>query len=295
MTWSWGERRGATVLSDVSLLKELEMDEKPWRKHEVGVVSGGLPCLTEKLVARTLYCFSLMMPHGYETDLLTWQRSANTSIFGCDEHAVYSNRSFLVAPGVMTNGINSSLECKVGGEWGTALNLDIFMAVWRHVIFDGRFQHYDWTVKVDPDAVFLPERLRRMLPHHIEVPEGVYLNNCKFGMHGPIEVFSRNAVNSWAAGSDKCVRHFSKLCKGTCGWGEDMFIDQCLMRVLNVRRDNEWALLLEDHCAPDPKHPMPWGTSVCRDTHAAFHPFKNQSAYAGCLNYTIEFTKGAAG
>jgi len=173
--------------------------------------------------------------------------------------------------------VESDLKCKVGGEFKTALNTEIFMVVWSKVVGDGRYRLHDWTVKVDPDAVFFPARLRRNVQHISEKPEGVYVNNCRRGMHGPFEVFSRNAVRAWARGSIRCVQHFTRLCSGPCLWGEDMFIDQCLSKVLHVHRVNQFSLLVEDHCDP----PKNWRD--CRSSEAAaFHPFKTLSGYRGC-------------
>ena len=56
-----------------------------------------------------------------------------------------------------------------------ALNSWIFIAVWKkallfykwerclEVLSDGYWREYPWTVKVDPDAVFLPLRARPIL------------------------------------------------------------------------------------------------------------------------------------
>jgi hypothetical protein len=191
---------------------------------------------------------------------------------------VYSNATLLVAPGVYSLDINHDLTCSSGGEFKTALNLDIFLAVWRKVVDDGAFAFHDWTVKVDPDCVFFPARLRATLWVHAEAEEGVYLNNCRMGLHGPLEVFSTNAVKAWSKGSERCVAHFNKLCSGDCLWGEDMFIDQCLWKVLNVTREDEPALLLEDHCDP------PDGWKSCQEVGTvAFHPFKALDDYETCV------------
>jgi len=105
------------------------------------------------------------------------------------------------------------------------------------------------------------------------------LNNCKFGLHGPIEIFSRNAVQAWAQGRETCVKHFNQVCDGPCWWGEDMFMDQCLSKVLNVKRDNNSFVLIEDHCDP------PAGWTDCTDPmHVAFHPFKKLKDYQECMD-----------
>merc|ERR1712232_222343 len=100
---------------------------------------------------------------------------------------------------------------------------------------------------------------------------GVYLNNCRVGLHGPLEVMSRAAVHRWVLGTQGCVDHFTRLCSGPCKWGEDMFMDQCLKRVLKVRRDHDWSLLSEDHC-----YSNDW--AACRNGNVAFHPFKTEES-----------------
>jgi len=226
----------------------------------------------------TLFCFALMLPNSYEVRLLAMQHGLKASLFSCDSYKVYSNVSTHVVPSLLTGVVDSNLTCQKGGEFGTVLNTDIFMAVWKAVIKDGLFLHTSWTVKVDPDAVFFPARLRRVLSIHAEAPQGVYLNNCWRGMHGPLEVFSRNAVKAWDAGAKQCIRHFTKKCSGTCQWGEDMFIDQCLWKVLKVRRDNVYDVLIEDHCD------APKGWRDCKQKGiSAFHPFKSKHAYVRCL------------
>mmetsp|Transcript_41753 Transcript_41753/g.104934 ORF Transcript_41753/g.104934 Transcript_41753/m.104934 type:complete len:598 (+) Transcript_41753:76-1869(+) len=226
----------------------------------------------------SLYCFALMLPHSYEQGLLAMQFQHKVSLFLCDEYSVYSNMTITVSPGLRSGVINSNLTCKKGGEFGTALNNPIFLEVWKKVATDGIYLHHDWTAKVDPDAVFIPQRLRGLLSAHQETHEGVYLNNCKFGLHGPLEVFSRNAVKAWEKGRHQCLSYFDDLCNGDCMWGEDMFIDQCLWKVLYVRRENNFRLLVEDHCDP------PEGWKDCRDaTHVAFHPFKDQNGYMDCM------------
>lgn len=219
-----------------------------------------------------------MMPKGYEKGLIAMQYKKKVSLFDCDEAAVYSSKIFEITPGLETKKVDSDLKCKYGGEFKTALNTEIFFAVWDAVFAQERYSLHAWTIKVDADCVFLPARLRLDLAHHTEGPRGTYINNCRMGMHGPLEVFSHLAVEQWKAGRQRCVDHFTRLCSGPCLWGEDMFIDQCLEKVLRVQRDDDWSLLVEDHCDP----PMGWQS--CLDvTKAAFHPFKDEDEWRRCM------------
>jgi len=290
--WTWGKSDAAVGVAQVCFLKSLQPQEEPQRHSDPNVKSGiicqsaasagpsvKLPPLPADIRQGSLWCYALMQPTGYELELVAMQFRERVSIFDCDEYAVYSSKVVEIAPGLKTGAVNSNLKCKYGGEFLTALNTEIFFRVWDKVFEDGRFMMHQWTVKADADCVFLPDRLRMDLQHHIEGPNGVYVNNCKMGLHGPLEVFSRTAVQKWAEGRDRCVQHFTRLCSGPCLWGEDMFIDQCLWHVLDVSREDDWSLLVEDHCDP----PKDWKN--CLDqTKAAFHPFKNMTDWRHCMH-----------
>jgi len=284
MLWTWMKPDSEDETSrSVCLLKRLDQGERPIRKQSRGMVSGSLPCYMEYArPALSLFCFALMQPDTYEKDLLAAEAKTHSSIFACEEYSIFSNQVRWIAPGVFTTHLEKNLTCDKGGEFGTALNLDVFMEVWTKVFKENKFMRHNFTVKVDPDTVFLPHRLKAVLPHYRERPGGVYLNNCRFGLHGPLEVFSTNAVLSWTQGRQRCVDHFNKVCSGPCNWGEDMFIDQCLWKVLNVSRYSEWTLLSEDHCkvgkaSSDWKH--------CANGNIAFHPFKTTTAFENCKRH----------
>jgi len=221
----------------------------------------------------TLYCVALMQPGSYEIGLLQMQVGLKISMFACEESKVYSNTEIELVPGLRTGVIESDLRCGMGGDSGTALNTGIFIAFWKSVIDDGRFRFNEWTVKVDPDAVFFPDRLKAHLQLHADGPAGVYLNNCKYGLHGPIEVFSTKAMETYAAHYQQCQQ---KLWFAASHWGEDMYMDQCLQKVLKVKRDDEFSLICEDHCdCPTFR--------ACNTGAVTFHPFKTQAGYRQCM------------
>jgi hypothetical protein len=176
----------------------------------------------------SMFCFALMMPDSYEQNLLKFQYDEGIGIFGCSEYAIYSNSVIEISEGVKTHVVDSTLKCGKGGEFGTALNLDIFIVVWTKVMEEGVYLQSNWTVKADPDSVFFPDRLQAILSIYQEEDKGIYMNNCKFGLHGPIEVFSANAVTTLGRGYKQCQSHFEAKCNGDCMWGEDLFVDQCL-------------------------------------------------------------------
>lgn len=287
--WSWGEAQNTPSIAHRCFLKQLVERGDHGAVPAKGIVSG-LPCRSSavrrprtkfpgQFPAHSIYCFALMQPTGYELGLTTMQFEQGVSIFSCDEYALYSNKVLEVVPGVFTHQVDSDLKCEYGGEFMTALNTPIFFAVWDKVVEDGRFKLHEWTVKADPDCVFFPSRLRIILEAYSPPPSsGAYFNNCKFGMHGPLEIFSAKAVEVWGSGKSQCSDYFNNLCSGDCLWGEDMFVDQCLQRVFKMARWDDWGILVEDHCDP------PKGWESCEDrSKVSFHPFKTQSSYLQCL------------
>ena len=95
----------------------------------------------------------------------------------------------------------------------------------------------------------------------------VYLNNCRFGLHGPLEVFSRAAVTRLTDGLSQCDDLRQQE------WGEDKFLDRCLM-LLGVVRVNDFNLLSEKACGGDEPD--------CASGAVAFHPFKDPLSYFQC-------------
>jgi len=293
------------------------------------------------------------MPFGYEPGLLAAQHKRNVGIFACDSFAVFSNSSTILTTGkptpVNVSLMHGSLAVAFGGRWGTAMNTGVFNRLWTEVVRIGTYRRYDWTVKVDPDAVFFAERLRNLLQRRApmntvkiqgpvpktlkcascklkgrthescservrkyqsrnhtcaealhkaarpppddcgcicddfvcDVPEetAMYLNNCKWGLHGPIEVFSRRAVASYLAGLPQCIEMLKRP------WGEDKFIDKC-MQELNVARVNEYDLLSETACGEEP--------APCETADVAFHPFKSLKSYFSCAENAEKHGRGPA-
>jgi len=258
-----------------------------------GAVAPAAGGATVPTVHDEVFCFSLMVPFGcgatcppatatpsgQEYELVQLQWSLQTSIFACDSYAVYSNRTVQIADGLTTTAVDVDLTVKFGGDSYTALNSWIFIAVWKQVLDEGRHLTSNWIAKVDPDAVFFPDRLRPILAAHAGAG---YINNCKFGLHGPIEVLSSKAMmtlqQDYDASWDKkapaqCVKelHFGQ-------WGEDFFLSQCLWKVHGVERDLAPELMCEAHCACDD-----WYWCQTAGAPVTYHPFKRPDMYRQCL------------
>lgn len=218
------------------------------------------------------------MPTGYESGLVALQLAKGWGVFACDGNAVYSNKTFRLQPEdspqtLTTRVIDTDLYCPFGGEFGTLMNTPVFIKLWEQVIADGDFRVYQWTVKVDADAAFLPQRLQRLLSGpELRYPDpqadfGVFINNCHYGLHGPIEVLTRRALDVYAEGSFACDTPPQ----------EDVYIQGCLSK-LGVRQVDEFDLLAEEHCDS-----RDW--KQCTGPQIAFHPFKDIPEYSRCVGF----------
>mmetsp|Transcript_2283 Transcript_2283/g.5387 ORF Transcript_2283/g.5387 Transcript_2283/m.5387 type:complete len:813 (+) Transcript_2283:40-2478(+) len=308
--WAWGAAKNKPGLTDVCFLKKLAPDETPqlvdnadvmsglpcgckspanhalWPREEVEVFSMPKPPAPRPSTPGSMLCLALMIAYSYETELLTQQYAHKRGIFACDAFGVYSNQLIVLAKGLVTKVIRSTQMCEVGGEFKTALNLRIFAAFWKQVFVDGEFLNHNFVVKADPDTVFIHHRLPPLLAKYDDRAsgldgKGVYFNNCKYGMHGPLEVFSQNAMLALWGLFEPCYHYFRKLCSGDCHWGEDLWCDQCLKRKANatIDRVNLYDLLLEQHCDP----PDDWDSCTDKDS-VAFHPFKSSDTWAECYD-----------
>lgn len=228
---------------------------------------------------RSLYCFAVARPAFGEMVLIQTQLDHHTGIFQCDNCSIFSNVDInIVSDDAIfhTEVINSTLVAPVGGIYNMSLNTDIFLMVWKRVFEDERYMWHDWTVKVDPDAVFIPDRLRirvgeKEAQHGAMLPRGVFLNNCKIGNHGPIEVISTKGMEAFRQGADGCIdKNYAPIDE----IGEDVFTRRCWKHV-GVEPLDDFHLLSEINCFENP--------TPCYSGKVVFHPFKTAESYMRCL------------
>lgn len=230
-----------------------------------------------------LFCFSVMLPWGYEPALLAMQYRSNFGIFACNSWAVYSNATAEGLGGLEPTVLDVDLHCKKKGIFHTFYNTPIFVKIWQAVVADDRVRASDWVVKADPDAVLLPARLRGFLRNHGDMlleraasNAGVFINNCKFGLHGPFELVSRRGLEVYAQYRVICETDPKRPPQ------EDAYLQRCLKK-LGVQQIDDFNLMVEDHCQPPP------GWQSCRSGHAVFHPFKTPQLYQQCISNAETF------
>lgn len=185
--------------------------------------------------------------------------------------------------GFQVSVVNVRLEYQHGGELKAQVSVEVFKAVWAQVCSEGHYKLYPWTVKVEAESVFFPSRLRHILkgyadPDSVEA-QGVYLTSGQSRLQGPIEVFSRAAVQVLVSGWHRCTDNFYMSCHGPCWWGEDLFIDRCLSQVFHATQRNEGLLL------GDAQRSALRDWTYCQDhSRVAFYPFKTADSYKQCLS-----------
>lgn len=153
----------------------------------------------------SLFCFTVISTTNYEVDLLRVQVEKGIGITACEDYLVFSDVKTWLSAGPTFMGrqpkvlvetevvpINVSGKTQVSSQSLEAawLNTENFIQVWERIIHHGGYRHHDWTVKVDPDAVFMPARLRAHLGTAPDVPLNgtVYFRNC---MHDHRKCFLR--------------------------------------------------------------------------------------------------------
>jgi len=256
--------------------------------------------------ANTLFCFAFYtadtgsMKQSFELDLLRTQLSLGASLFGCEEYRVYSDVETWLSPkGINTIKVNDAegnfhfAKRKKTGSW---INSNMFIATWKMIKDEGAWNKWDWTVKVDADAVFLPIRLRQYLGQVEVTDNGVYLETCKyvnFGFFGSLAVVSHDAARTYMANLDDCKSSLNYMGRekdtGNQPWGEDLFQQRC-MDLHKVDKIAAYNLNTDASCAawrPEgEKKNRNWLPDCSVTSTPGIHHFKKPKDYFDCLKAT---------
>lgn len=221
-----------------------------------------------------LYCFSVMTT--YEIPLIAEQFKRKIGIFECNDHNVISVIPMSIGLDecgkpyyTWLNDVKISTLGNVNAGQATSsyLNTATFILAWDTLIAGGKVTRNDWIIKVDPDCVFFPNRLREHLRPHTGSP--VMVKNCAlYGgrLFGAVEAFSVQAINIYTDARDQCKASPWQ------GWGEDLYIENCLL--------HHGATSVDDY--------MQVGDSRCNGVAcsdasvAAYHPFKDVDGWIQC-------------
>jgi hypothetical protein len=256
----------------------------------------------------SLYCFAVFTQNtgspkkNTELDLLNAQMKAGVSLFACDFWDVFSDdigtidNTYGLIKVEDTFGEFHRVKRKVKGTW---VNWGLFYQVWIKLREVGNFRKADYVVKVDADAVFVPQRLRDWLSfgsRGYDSPHGVYYENCpnvQYGFFGNLEVMTKTAASVLTTYLEECHEVFAPCADDGCdwkfgSWGEDVFIQRCMdhhyidkVEAFDVTTDG----MCPAHRPAGEKKNKKWHATDCsKVTTPAAHPFKKPKEYMKCMS-----------
>lgn len=240
----------------------------------------------------SLFCYMVTRPYGDEIELVRNQLMQKVGIFSCEDFAVFSDSVVELGEWngriLYTEQLPAVTTLTVGGsQLEHICNTDIFLNAWQAVLQSGRHIGHGWIVKVDPDAVFLPEVLRSHVKDNdiaLEDPKAYFLNcGISFKMFGAIEAMSGQALASFVSGAPSCKQQIPT-------WpdmGEDMFTRQCL-DLLGVAAISDDKMLHDGYCEANMGEP-------CSDKWVAFHPYKAWAQWRQCYGEVYTDAEWAQG
>jgi len=222
------------------------------------------------------------------------QLRQGVGIFSCDEWSLLSDTEIDMGAGVRT----SAIATRPSMRRGASTHSQPFHQVFRRVHEDVRWKHADLIVKVDPDTVFFPSRLRAHLAGIAGLrSKATFFANCaapirapmavqawqqaasrdvqvSHFMYGPLEVYTHAAINAFFnGGHEQCRGELRE--KDTMQ--EDGYMTRCL-ELLGVKMSPglRLGLLRDAHC----DHGQ--GPAPCVDDSVAFHNFSSIQGYFDC-------------
>merc|ERR1712050_347026 len=193
-------------------------------------------------------------------DLIRTQLFLGASVFGCPKWAVYSDVERWLTPGppklstIKVTDVDGDFHLFKRKKEGTWTNAMMFYQAWKDMRNSRLTVDSDWVIKVDADAVFLPQRLLTGL-QSFHVPEGgVYIENCKkviYGFFGNLEVVSGDGFATFLDNLESC--------KATLDWkgldpdwkfgpyGEDLFMQNCMDK-FGVSKQSDFTMDADGMC-----------------------------------------------
>jgi hypothetical protein len=227
-----------------------------------------------------------------EMELVRTQFSKGASIFDCDDWEIFSDRPTFMNPGQVQNSVIPP-PVPEDPTGAAPFSVEVYLRVWRQIADSRRYRDHDWTVKADPDTVFLPARLRQRLgSRQGDHEESMYFRDCwePFAvpphsvLNGPLEILSRPAVESLAMGTRRCLEAIE-----TSSLSEGNYIQLC-MDHLGIKSVEDFTLIKDEDCST-PGVPL----SCASDHEVAFHSFDQSTSYFHCLADTSRSSSGRSG
>jgi len=219
----------------------------------------------------SMYCFMVVMSTGYEVDLLKFFHDTSTSIFACPGQTVFSNAGEVGGLPVVNVG---SLEApQLWWDHDGHLGLSkVFYKVWNKLISLGTYKDFSWTLKVDPDAVFVPARLAQHVVNRD--PKQPHVFGCIIQMWGAVEVMSLGAMELYAKKGSEVCGAFLEEDGYVESMGEDAWVTRCMDTMGVPRHEDEFLIGYRK-----------LGFSECTGHRAlVYHDYKTVDDYKECLD-----------
>merc|ERR1719422_2052479 len=176
----------------------------------------------------------------------------------------------------------------------TWVNTGMFKQVWKKIGEKGAWADFDWVIKLDADAVFVPERLQKMLSTQPVSWKGIYIENCREvqnGFFGNVEVISHTAFETLLANIDSCSDKIKWSSMHATAWGpigEDLFAQKCMDKN-QVSKIQNWDLTTDGACPGikkkwgyPKKSKKPMKPACDHVTSPVMHPFKTVEDWFDC-------------
>mmetsp|Transcript_34095 Transcript_34095/g.79500 ORF Transcript_34095/g.79500 Transcript_34095/m.79500 type:complete len:635 (+) Transcript_34095:51-1955(+) len=132
------------------------------------VLAALLPQGIAMLFGPSIFCFSVV--GRQQADLLSNLFVEGIGLFGCDGHMLFSSlpaeelfKGSETKPAWPTSG---PIVHVLSHSVDQPLGLPAVREVWKRIAEDGRYRRFDWTLKMDPETAFHPDRLRDILSPH---------------------------------------------------------------------------------------------------------------------------------
>jgi len=237
-----------------------------------------------------------------ELELLKQQYSKGVGVFACPGNDVFSDVEVSLGAGYSTVKVTDSenefhvVKRKKTKTW---VNTGMFKQVWKKIDEIGAWKDFDWVIKLDADAVFVPWRLQKALSNQPVSWTGVYIENCadvQYGFFGSVEVISHQAFSTLVQSIGECSSAIKWSSMQATTWGpigEDLFAQKC-MDSKGVSKVQKFDLTTDGVCpavkkqwGKDPKGSKAMKPECDKVTSPVMHPFKTPEAWFDCYQKTL--------
>jgi len=237
-----------------------------------------------------------------EVALLKEQYSRGLGVFSCPGNDVFSDAIVNIGEGYDTIKVDDTLsefhliKRKKSKTW---VNTGLFKQVWKQIAEKGTWKDFDWVIKLDADAVFVPWRLQKVLSTQPVSWSGTYVENCEgvqYGFFGSVEVLSHTAFGKLVKNIDSCSESIKWASMHATTWGpigEDLFAQKC-MDSNGVDKIQNFDLTVDGVCPAikkkwggNPKSSKALKVDCAHVTAPVMHPFKTVDAWMECYEKTL--------